>query len=47
MLQPRLAALTREEKTSEDERRKNVKVVETSTVMVRNVLVGKKCKKLV
>ena len=46
-LQPRLAALTREVKTSEDERRKNVKVVETSTVMVRNVLVGNKCKKLV
>ena len=47
MLQPRLAALTREEKTSEDERRKNVKVVEKSTVMVKNVLVSKKGEKLV
>ena len=46
-LQPILAALTREAKTSEDERRKNVKVVESSTIMVKNVLVGKKGEKLV
>ena len=37
-LQPRLAALTREEKASEDERRKNGKVVESSTVMVKMYL---------
>ena len=43
----KIAALTREEKTSEDERRKNVKVVEKSTVMVKNVLVSKKGEKLV
>ena len=37
-----MAALTREAKTSEDERRKNVKVVESSIVMVKMYLYVKK-----